>query len=142
MGALHEMKLAHSTIGPFGASTKHYINPFVGFLIKYLYWSCIVLAAGTEITAAGDYMQMWFTMYPPTVWIILLSGLLIRVKMFNVKAFGTLEYWFSATTVRAIVDSIPSAASLVFGWCSEKTACRTTPGKRGFMAESRSSGSP
>ncbi len=58
MGALAEMTVAHSTTGSFGAFAEHYINPFVGFLIKYLYWSCIVLAVGTEITAVGDYMQM------------------------------------------------------------------------------------
>ncbi|MGP9783751.1 amino acid permease [Glutamicibacter sp. AOP12-B1-11] len=115
MGALAEMTVAHSTTGSFGAFAEHYINPFTGFMLKYLYWSCIVLAVGTEITAVGDYMQMWFPEVPPIIWVVGLSVLLIGVNMFNVKAFGTLEYWFSAVKVFAIVAFILLAAILVFG---------------------------
>lgn len=133
MGALAEMTVAHSTTGSFGAFAEHYINPFVGFLIKYLYWSCIVLAVGTEITAVGDYMQMWFPDVPPIVWIILLSALLIGVNMFNVKAFGTLEYWFSATKVFAIVAFILIAAFLVFGRRSENYGVQNYTQESGFF---------
>lgn len=115
MGALSEMTVAHATTGSFGAFAEHYINPFAGFMIKYLYWSCIVLAVGTEVTAVGEYMQMWFPTVPPVVWVLGFSALLIGVNMFNVKAFGTLEYWFSATKVFAIVAFILVAAYLVFG---------------------------
>lgn len=115
MGALAEMTVAHSTTGSFGAFAEHYINPFTGFLLKYLYWSCIVLAVGTEITAVGNYMQMWFPTVPPVLWVISLSALLLGVNMANVKAFGTLEYWFSAAKVFAIVAFILLAAILVFG---------------------------
>ena len=90
MGALAEMTVAHSTTGSFGAFAEHFINPSTGFMLKYLYWSCIVLAVGTEITAVGDYMQMWFPEVPPVIWVNGLSVLLIGVNMFNVKAFGTL----------------------------------------------------
>lgn len=115
MGALAEMILAHPTTGSFGAFAEHYINPFTGFLLKYLYWSCLVLAVGTEITAVGGCMRMWFPDLPAVVWIIGLSALLIGVNMFNVKAFGTLEYWFSATKEFAIAAFILLAAYLVFG---------------------------
>ncbi|MGP9034638.1 amino acid permease [Glutamicibacter mysorens] len=115
MGALAEMTVAHPTTGSFGGFAVHYINPFSAFLLKYLYWSCIVLAVGTEITAVGDYMRMWFPDVPSVVWIIGLSVLLIGVNMFNVKALGTLEYWFSATKVIAIVAFILLAAYPVFG---------------------------
>jgi AAT family amino acid transporter len=114
MGALSEMTVAHATTGSFGAFAEHYISPLAGFMIKYLYWSCIVLAVGTEVTAVGDYLQMWFPAVPPIVWVLGFSTLLIAVNMFNVKAFGTLEYWFSATKVFAIVGFIVVAAALVF----------------------------
>ncbi|WP_313810557.1 amino acid permease [Glutamicibacter sp.] len=115
MGALAEMTVARPTTGSFGAFAEHYINPFAGFMIKYLYWSCIVLAVGTEVTAIGDYMQMWFPGVPPWIWVVGFSAVLIGVNMFNVKAFGTLEYWFSALKVFAIVAFIIIAAFLVFG---------------------------
>lgn len=114
MGALAEMTVARPPTGSFGAFAEHYINPFAGFMIKYLYWSCIVLAVGTEVTAIGDYMQMWFPGVPPWIWVIGFSSVLIAVNMFNVKAFGTLEYWFSALKVFAIVAFIIIAAFLIF----------------------------
>lgn len=115
MGALAEMTVSHSTTGSFGAFAEHYISLFAGFMVKYLYWSCIVLAVGTEVTAIGDYMQLWFPGVPPIVWVLLFSAVLIGVNMFNVKAFGTLEYWFSATKVFAILAFILVGAVLVFG---------------------------
>ncbi|MHA7304254.1 amino acid permease [Arthrobacter sp. TMN-49] len=119
MGALAEMTVAHSTTGSFGAFAEHYISPLAGFLTKYLYWSCIVLAVGTEVTAIGDYMKLWFPTVPPVLWILLFSAVLIGVNMFNVKAFGTLEYWFSTIKVFAILAFILVAAILVFGTKNE-----------------------
>lgn len=115
MGALAEMTVAHSTTGSFGAFAEHYISPLAGFMTKYLYWSCIVLAVGTEVTAIGDYMKLWFPSVPSILWILLFSGALIAVNMFNVKAFGTLEYWFSTIKVFAILGFILIASILVFG---------------------------
>ncbi|GHC99309.1 amino acid permease [Zhihengliuella salsuginis] len=115
MGALAEMTASHATTGSFGAFAEHYIGPLAGFMVKYLYWSCIVLAVGTEVTAVGEYMQHWFPAVPPLVWVLAFSALLLGVNMMNVKVFGTLEYWLSATKVFAIVAFIVVAASLVFG---------------------------
>lgn len=115
MGALAEMTVAHSTTGSFGAFAEHYVSPLAGFVTKYLYWSCVVLAIGTEVTAIGDYMKLWFPTVPPIIWILLFSAILIGVNMFNVKAFGTLEYWFSMIKVFAIIAFILVAAILVFG---------------------------
>ncbi len=115
MGALAEMTVAHSTTGSFGAFAEHYISPLAGFLVKYLYWSCIVLAVGTEVLAIGDYMKLWFPGVPPLLWVLLFSAVLIGVNMFNVKAFGALEYTFSSIKVFAILAFILLAAYLVFG---------------------------
>jgi L-asparagine transporter-like permease len=115
MGALAEMTVAHATSGSFGAYAEFYVGPLIGFLVRYLYWSCIVLAVGTEVTAIGEYMQFWFADVPSWMWIVLFSGVLIGVNMFNVKAFGTMEYWFSTIKVFAIVAFIVMAAYVVFG---------------------------
>ncbi|MFD9679337.1 amino acid permease [Rhodococcus sp. NPDC059969] len=115
MGALAEMTVAHATSGSFGAYAEFYVGPLIGFLVRYLYWSCIVLAVGTEVTAIGEYMQFWFADVPSWLWIVLFSGVLIGVNMFNVKAFGTMEYWFSTIKVFAIVAFIVMAACVVFG---------------------------
>ena len=53
MGCLAEMTVAHPTSGSFGAYAEYYLGPLAGFLVRYAYWTCIVLAVGTEVTAVG-----------------------------------------------------------------------------------------
>ena len=60
MGCLAEMTAVHPTPGSFGAYAEYYIHPLAGFLVRYAYWSCIVLAVGAEVTAVATYMQYWF----------------------------------------------------------------------------------
>jgi len=40
-----------------GAWAEFYISPLAGLLVRYAYWSCIVLAVGTEVTAIALYMR-------------------------------------------------------------------------------------
>ena len=47
MGCLAEMTVAHPTTGSFGAYAEYYLGPLAGFLVRYAYWTCIVLAVGT-----------------------------------------------------------------------------------------------
>jgi L-asparagine transporter-like permease len=103
MGCLAEMTVAHPTAGSFGAYAEFYLGPLAGFLVRYAYWTCIVLAVGTEVTAVALYMQFWFPTLPGWLWIIGFSALLIAVNARSVNVFGTVEYWFSAIKVTAIV---------------------------------------
>ncbi|EMO2512239.1 amino acid permease, partial [Acinetobacter baumannii] len=81
----------------------HYISPLAGFLVRYCYWACIVLAVGTEITAVADYMKLWFPNVGSWVWIGFFSLTLLVVNAYSVKAFGLVEYWFSTIKVFAII---------------------------------------
>src|SRR5215475_9362511 len=60
MGCLAEMTIAHPTTGSFGAYAEYYIGPLAGFLVRYAYWTSIVLAVGTEVTAVAVSMRFWF----------------------------------------------------------------------------------
>lgn len=115
MGCLAEMTIAHATSGSFGAFAEHYISPLAGFLVRYSYWTCIVMAVGTEVTAVAEYMQYWFPNAPSWIWIVLFSGVLIGVNAMSVKAFGTVEYWFSAIKIFAIVGFILLGSYVVWG---------------------------
>src|SRR5580700_8504341 len=64
MGCLAEMTAAHPTSGSFGAWAEFYVGPLAGFLVRYAYWSCIVLAVGTEVTAIAIYMRYWYPQVP------------------------------------------------------------------------------
>lgn len=133
MAGLAEMTVQHPTSGSFGAYAEHYIGPLAGFLVRYMYWGCIVLAVGTEVTAVGEYMQLWFPGIPPWIWVVVFGGALILVNAMNVKSFGTLEYWFSAIKVFAILAFIVVAGWLVFFAGDEKRGVHNWGAEGGFM---------
>lgn len=115
MGCLAEMTIAHPTSGSFGAYAEHYIGPLAGFLVRYCYWTCIVLAIGTEVTAVALYMKFWFPAIPGWLWIVAFSALLILINSVSVNVFGTVEYWFSFIKITAIAAFILFAGYIVFG---------------------------
>lgn len=106
MGALAEMTVAHPTSGSFGAYAEHYISPLAGFLVRYSYWSAVVFAVGTEVTAIAVYMRLWYPAVPGYVWILSFSAALIAINAANVKVFGTVEYAFSLFKILAIAAFI------------------------------------
>lgn len=103
MGCLAEMTVGHPISGAFGAYAEFYIGPLAGFLVRYAYWSCIVLAVGTEVSAIALYMQYWFPQVPGWIWIIGFSSGLIAINAFSVNTFGSVEYGFSMFKIAAIV---------------------------------------
>jgi L-asparagine transporter-like permease len=114
MGCLAEMTIAHPTSGSFGAYAEYYLGPLAGFLVRYSYWTSIVLAVGTEVTAIALYMQYWFPGTPGWPWIVAFSGLLIGVNARSVNVFGAVEYALSAIKVTAIVIFIVLASYFVW----------------------------
>ena len=113
MGCLAEMTVAHPTSGSFGAYAEYYVGPLAGFLVRYAYWTCIVLAVGTEVTAVALYMHFWFPAPPGWLWILAFSALLVTVNALSVNVFGAVEYWFSAIKVAAIVIFIALAGYML-----------------------------
>src|SRR5580700_10524808 len=85
MGCLAEMTVTHPTTGSFGTYAEYYISPLAGFLVRYAYWTCIVLAVGTEVTAVALYMHYWFAATPGWVWILAFSAGLILVNARSVN---------------------------------------------------------
>ncbi len=111
MGCLAEMTVAHPTPGSFGAWAEFYIHPLAGFLVRYAYWACIVLAVGTEVTAIALYMRFWYPSVPGWMWIAGFSLALIAVNARHVRLFGSIEYCLSALKIFAII-----AFLLLGGW--------------------------
>lgn len=128
MGCLAEMTVAHPTSGSFGAWAEYYVGPLAGFLVRYAYWSCIVLAVGTEVTAIAVYMHYWFPAVPGWFWIAGFASILIAVNALNVKVFGAVEYGFSALKVTALVVFI-----LLGGWIVTHTGFANYTGHGGFF---------
>ena len=133
MGCLAEMTIAHPTSGSFGAYAEHYISPLAGYLVRYAYWTCIVMGVGTEVTAVADYMRFWFTGVPSWIWIALFSGVLVGVNAWSVKTFGSVEYWFSTIKILAIVGFILLGAYVVWGSGNPEFGARHLTEHGGFF---------
>jgi L-asparagine transporter-like permease len=114
MGCLAEMTSVHPTSGSFGAWAEFYLGPLAGFLVRYAYWSSIVLAVGTEVTAIAVYMKYWYPHVPGWVWIAAFSAVLIAINAVNVGLFGSVEYCFSVLKIAAILAFIVLGGWLVF----------------------------
>jgi amino acid transporter, AAT family len=134
MGCLAEMTVAHPTSGSFGAYAEYYVGPLAGFLVRYAYWTSIVLAVGTEVTAVAVYMQFWFPAPPGWLWIAAFSALLIGINAVSVDVFGAVEYWFSAIKVTAIVLFIGLASYILWRAPSPSAAAgAATPGFHNYL---------
>src|ERR1700730_16654949 len=101
--SLSEMAVMHPTAGSFGTYAETYLNPWAGFIVRYTYWLCQVIAIGGEAVAAGVYMSYWFPDVPVWMWSIAFAGALLYVNSRAVNSFGTVEYWFTFIKVTAIV---------------------------------------
>ena len=115
MYSLSEMAVAHPTPGSFGTYAEIYLNPWAGFLVRYSYWACQVVAIGGEAIAIGTYMTFWLPALP--VWMsALAAGLLIfAINSRSVANFGTVEYWLSTIKVSAICAFILFGLANIFG---------------------------
>jgi L-asparagine transporter-like permease len=133
MGCLAEMSIAHPTSGSFGAYAEYYLGPLAGFLVRYAYWTGVVLAVGTEVTAVALYMRYWFPGVPGWIWIMSFSAALILINARSVSLFGAVEYWFSATKVLAIVVFIALASFLLLRGPAQG-ASGTQPGFGNYTA--------
>jgi AAT family amino acid transporter len=101
--ALIEMTVVHPTRGSFGAITQRYLGPYAGFVSRWTYWTCQIVAIGGEVVAAGIYMQYWWPDLPVWVSAVGFSLILLSVNVLTVKWFGETEFWFASIKIFAIV---------------------------------------
>lgn len=115
MWALAEMAVAHPVAGSFGVYAELYISPWAGFVVRYTYWLCQVIAIGSEVVAAAIYCSRWFPNVPAWIWIAAFSVSLVYVNARSVANFGFFEYWFAMIKVVTIVVFLILGAALLFG---------------------------
>lgn len=113
--ALGEMSSAHPAAGSFGVYAELYLNRWAGFIARYGYWFSVVMAIGSEVAAAGTYMQHWFPHVPVVLWMLVFGLFLILINLFSVGHYGTFEYWFALIKVVTIFVFIVMGAALLFG---------------------------
>ncbi len=115
MWALAEMSVAHPVAGSFGVYAEMYIHPWAGFVVRYTYWLCQVVAIGSEVVAASIYCKLFFPTIPSWVWIAAFSAALVYVNGRSVASFGAFEYWFAMIKVVTITIFLVLGGALLFG---------------------------
>jgi len=115
MWALGEMAVAHPVAGSFGAYAEMYLHPWAGFVVRYTYWFCQVIAIGSEVAAAAIYCGFWFPGIPQWIWIASFSAGMIYVNARSVASFGAFEYWFAMIKVVTITIFLILGGALLFG---------------------------
>ena len=113
--SLLEMAVMHPTAGSFGTYAETYLNPWAGFVVRYTYWFCQVIATGFEAVAAGIYMTYWFPDAPVWLWAFGFAAIVLFVNSRSVGDFGTVEYWLALIKVTAIVLFIILGISRILG---------------------------
>jgi AAT family amino acid transporter len=115
MWALAEMAVAHPVAGSFGVHAEMYLHPWAGFVVRYTYWICQVVAIGSEVVAASIYCRLFVPGVPSWVWIAAFSVALVYVNGRSVANFGSIEYWFAMIKVVTITVFLVLGAALLFG---------------------------
>jgi L-asparagine transporter-like permease len=113
--ALGEMSSVHPAAGSFGVYAELYLNDWAGFVARYGYWLSAIMAIGSEVVAAGTYMQVWYPKVPVVTWMMVFGLLLLLVNLFPVGNYGTFEYWFAFIKVITIFLFIVIGAALLIG---------------------------
>jgi AAT family amino acid transporter len=115
MYSLSEMAVAHPTAGSFGTYADLYVSPWVGFLVRYTYWACQVVAIGGESVAIGQYLTFWFPALPVWSSALIAGGTIFYVNSRSVANFGTAEYWLSMIKVTAVIAFILFGVAAIVG---------------------------
>jgi amino acid transporter, AAT family len=113
--ALGEMSSLHPDAGSFGVYADKYLNHWAGFVSRYGYWFCLLMAISGEFVASGIYMKYWFPHIPAVLWIAGFAALLLSINLLEVHQFGSFESWFAMIKIIVIVAFILIGAALLFG---------------------------
>ena len=70
---------------------------------RWIYWAAQVVNIGSEVVAAGLYVQFWYPQLPLWVPVVIFSVVMLGINAAAVKLFGEFEYWFALIKVVTIV---------------------------------------
>jgi aromatic amino acid transport protein AroP len=73
-----------------------------------------ILVSMAELSAVGIYVQYWWPGVPTWVSALAFFAIINAISLFNVKAFGEMEFWFALIKVVAVVGMIVFGGWLLF----------------------------
>jgi AAT family amino acid transporter len=132
--SLSEMAVMHPAAGSFGVYAETYLNPWAGYVVRYTYWVCQVVAVGGDAVAAGIYMGFWFPGVPVWTWSLGFAAAIVFLNSRSVKNFGTFEYWFALIKVTAIIGFIILGGAAILGVAQPAVGFHNLTGLAGGFA--------
>lgn len=112
--AMGEMASRHPVHGGFGTLAAHYLSPFWGYLVRWLYWVVTVGVTATELVACAIYLSYWLPVVPVWAGILLFAAVIVVVNLVSVGSFGVVEFALSSIKVLAVIVFIVVGLILVF----------------------------
>jgi aromatic amino acid transport protein AroP len=106
MRQLGEMVVDEPVAGSFSYFANKYCGHLAGFMSGWNYWVLYVLVSMAELSAVGIYIQYWWPGIPTWVSALAFFMIINAISLFNVKAFGEMEFWFALIKVLAVVGMI------------------------------------
>jgi aromatic amino acid transport protein AroP len=106
MRQLGEMVVDEPVAGSFSYFANKYCGHLAGFLSGWNYWVLYILVSMAELSAVGIYVQYWWPGVPTWVSALVFFAIINAISLFNVKAFGEMEFWFALIKVVAVVGMI------------------------------------
>ncbi|MCI2423550.1 amino acid permease [Saccharopolyspora sp. K220] len=121
--ALAEMVVVHPEAGGFGAIIQRCLGGLAGFVSRWIYWAAQVVNIGSEVIAAGLYVQFWYPQVPLWIPVVGFAVVMLAVNIAAVRFFGEFEYWFAMIKVVTIVVFVVlGVVYIVFGLPGQQPA--------------------
>ena len=114
MRQLGEMIVDEPVAGSFSHFAYKYWSSFAGFASGWNYWVLYVLVAMAELTAVGQYIQVWYPQFPSWAAAAIFFVLINTINLTSVKIFGEMEFWLAIVKVIAVVAMIVFGCWLLF----------------------------
>lgn len=114
MRMLGEMAVDSPVSGSFSYYATKYWGKFPGFLAGWNYWFEYIIVSMAELTVVGIYINFWFPDVPQWVSALICLVIITTINLFNVSAYGEIEFWMSFIKVSAIIAMIFFGLILLF----------------------------
>ncbi|MCO0831792.1 amino acid permease [Fructobacillus sp. W13] len=106
MRALGEMLYVDPEVGSFANYAKRYIHPAAGYLTVWANVIQWLMVGISETIAVGVYLDYWWPGIPTWVTGVIVLATLTAANLVTVKAYGSMESWFSLIKVLTIIFMI------------------------------------
>ncbi|UJR16622.1 hypothetical protein I4U23_003522 [Adineta vaga] len=113
--ALGELSVLFPVHGSFTTYSSRFLDPAWGFAMGWNYAINGLILLPLELTIVGMVINYWTKSINIAVWITVFLILILLIHLFDVRAFGEIEYFLSIIKVIAILGFNILAVVVIFG---------------------------